>query len=415
MSDDFYLRTRCRMCDGSNMVRVLSLAPTPPGNHFLRREELNDPEPRYPLDLYLCRSCAHVQLGHVVDPRILYQKNYPYVSATSTVFVKHLQDYAAEMIKQFAMTPGALVADIGSNDGTCLRFFQQGGMRVIGVDPAIQIAKKATESGIPTIGQFFSHSLAKELRSKHGAAAFITSHNACAHIDHLDDVMRGVAHWLQDDGVAVVEVGYLVDVYTKLWFDTIYHEHLDYHTVGPFKHLFARTGLELLSAVRVSPQGGSIRIIAQKSSGPRTADFTADDLIKLEAELGLNEPAAFEIYQRRIERVGEELRAIIASMKESGKRVAAFGATTKSTTLLSTLGLDSDAIDFIVDDNPLKQGLYSPRFHIPVVAPEELYLRRPDYLLVLAWNFAEPIMAKHQAFSRSGGKFIIPMPEPRLI
>ena len=293
MSDDFYLRTRCRMCDGSNLVRVLSLAPTPPGNNFLRREELDDPEPRYPLDVYLCRSCAHTQLGHVVDPRILYQKNYPYVSATSSVFVKHLQDYAAEMIKQYALVPGALVADIGSNDGTCLRFFQQGGTRVIGVDPAIQIAKRATESGIPTVGQFFSHSLAKDLRREHGAAAFITSHNACAHIDLLDDVMRGVEHWLGDDGVVVIEVGYLVDVYSRLWFDTIYHEHLDYHTVGPFRRLFARTGLELLSAERVSPQGGSIRIIAQKSGGPRVADFTADELIKLETELGLNELESF--------------------------------------------------------------------------------------------------------------------------
>ena len=253
MAADYYLRTRCRMCDGANIERVMSLTPTPPGNNFLKRGELERAEPAYPLDLFLCMECHHVQLGHVVDPRILYQNDYTYVSGTAAVFVRHLQDYAADMIARFGLRTGALVSDIGSNDGTCLRFFQEAGMNVVGVDPATDIALRATATGVPTVPAFFSEALARELRSMHGPAAFITSHNACAHIDQLDDVMRGVAHWLDHDGVFVLEVGYLVDVYSKLLFDTIYREHLDYHMVEPFE-LFARTGLELISVSASSPR-----------------------------------------------------------------------------------------------------------------------------------------------------------------
>ena len=247
MRADSYLRTRCRMCDGGELARVLSLAHTPPGNRFVKKAELNRPETCYPLDLYLCQRCHHVQLGHVVNPGILYQHEYSYVSGTSGHFVKHLQDYAAAMVERFHLEPGALVVDIGSNDGTCLRGFRQHGMNVVGVDPAKEIAHRATDAGIPTVPEFFSHSLALELRATHGPAGFITSHNACAHIDQLDDVLQGVSHWLDDSGVFVLEVGYFVDVYEKLLFDTIYHEHLDYHTVGPFEALFSRGGMELLS------------------------------------------------------------------------------------------------------------------------------------------------------------------------
>ena len=403
------------MCDGTDLLEVMKLAPTPPGNNFLRSHELGKPEPAYPLDLYLCPSCSHAQLGHVVDPRILYQNGYPYVSATSSQFVQHLRDYANDMVARFALPAGALVADIGSNDGTCLSFFKQRGVEVIGIDPAEHIAARATESGIPTVADFFSHRLAQQLRSKHGAARFITSHNACAHIDRLDDVMRGVEHWLAEDGIFVLEVGYLVDVYSNLWFDTIYHEHLDYHTVAPFRRLFARTGLELISAQRVSPQGGSIRVMAQKQGGPRIPDSSIEELIALERSLGLDRPETFRRYRERIEMVGIHLRSMLQSLQKGGKSLAAFGATTKGTTMLSTFGIGSESIAFIVDENPLKQGLYSPRLHIPVVALDELYRRRPDYLLILAWNFAEPIMAKLGAYSRSGGRFIIPMPEPRIV
>lgn len=413
---DSYLRTQCRMCESANLEKVMALTPTPPGNNFLSQHELDLPEPAYPLDLYFCRECHHVQLGHVVDPKILYQKDYFYVSGTSSKFVEHLRDYADDMVRRFELKPGALVVDIGSNDGTCLRSFRQAGItRVLGVDPATKIARRATESGIETVGDFFSYDLAVELREKHGLATFITSHNACAHIDHLDDVIRGGRHWLADDGLFVLEVGYLLDVYENVWFDTIYHEHLDFHTVAPFKKLFARTGMEMIGVQRVSPQGGSIRVMAQKAGGPRRADGSVEALIELEQAKSLDKPETFVQFGLRINEVGTLLRSLVQSLKARGKTIAGYGAATKSTTLLAHFGLGKDDLAFIVDDNPLKQGLFSPAAHIPVVAVEELRHRRPDYLLILAWNFAEPIMANNQWYEDQGGKFIVPMPAPRIV
>jgi SAM-dependent methyltransferase len=400
---------------GDHLERVMSLTPTPPGNSFLAESELAAPEPRYPLDVYFCRDCHHVQLGHVVDPRILYQNNYSYVSATSSRFVDHLRGYAAEMVERFSLKPGALVVDIGSNDGTCLRFFKEAGMTVLGVDPATEIGRRATESGIETVGEFFSLELATRLRAAHGPATFITSHNACAHIDRLDDVVRGVHHLLADDGVFVLEVGHLLEVYQNTWFDTIYHEHLDYHSVAPFRQLFARLGMEAFAVQRVSPQGGSIRVAAQKAGGSWPDDGSIAALVDLERASGLDRAETFVEFGRRIDAVGAELRALVKRLKAEGKSIAGYGAATKATTLLSHFRLGREDLDFIVDDNPLKQGLFSPATHIPVVGPEELYRRRPDYLLILAWNFAEPIMAAHRRFADDGGKFILPMPVARIV
>lgn len=403
------------MCDGAHLDTVLSLTPTPPGNNFLRSDQLPVPERVYPLDLCLCRDCAHVQLRHVVDPQILYRNSYGYVSGTSPKFVEHLRNYAADVVSRFAVAPGSLVADIGSNDGTCLRCFAAAGMRVLGIDPATEIAERATANGIPTLCEFFSESLGRQLREQFGPASFITSHNALAHIDHLDGVLRGVQHWLADDGVFGCEVGYFLDVLQNVWFDTIYHEHLDYHTVAPFKALFARVGLEALRVERVSPQGGSLRIFAQKVGGPLTPDASITALVEVEREAELHKPETFERYGHRIAAVGAELRALLARLKAGGKTIAAYGAPTKSTTLLNHFQVGRGEIDFIVDDNPLKHGRYSPVTHIPVLPTEEMYARRPDYVVILAWNFAQPIMGAHRRFTEQGGRFVVPMPQPQVI
>lgn len=403
------------MCDGEHLELVMSLAPTPPGNTLLAKEELGRVETRYPLDLNFCHDCTHVQLGHVVDPKILYRNDYLYVSGTSSQFVRHLQEYAMSMVERFSLAPGSLVADIGSNDGTCLRFFKQHGMNVVGVDPATDIARTASENGIETVDAFFSLAIARELKERYGPASFVTSHNACAHIDQLDDVVRGVAHWLADDGLFVLEVGYFVDVFSNLFFDTIYHEHLDYHTVAPFRDLFARTGMELIAAQRISPQGGSIRIMAQKAGGRRIPDASIVTLIELERSHGLDRPETVGSFGDRIATLGEKLRNLLRGLKADGKSIAAFGAPTKAVTLLTHFGIGSDLIDFVVEDNPLKHGRYLPISHIPVMATDELYKRRPDYALILAWNFADPIMRHHERFAREGGRFIVPMPDPKIV
>jgi len=411
----YYLRESCRMCGEGSLTKAMSLTPTPPGNDFLTKEELGRDEPVYPLDLYFCEACHHIQLGHVVDPKILYQKNYSYVSATSAYFVNHLKHYAKDMVERFDLKPGDLAVDIGSNDGTCLSFFKDKGMKVVGVDPATEIAGKATENGIDTIADFFGYRLAVELRKKYGTAKYITSHNACAHIDNLFDVVKGVEHWLDADGVFVLEVGYFVDVYSNTWFDTVYHEHVDYHTVAPFEKLFNRVGMELISVERISPQGGSIRVMAQKKGGIIKRDDSVDELIALEAKLGLNKAETLHKLNHKISQVRDKLHNLIHSLKADGKSIAGFGAPTKATTLMAHFGLDATVLDFIVDDNPLKQGLFTPITHIPVLSSDALYKMKPDYVLILAWNFAEPIMQMHKKYSEQVGQFILPMPNPEIV
>jgi hypothetical protein len=253
------------------------------------------------------------------------------------------------------------------------------------------------------------------LRKKYGAAKYITSHNACAHIDDLFDVVKGVEHWLAEDGVFVFEVGYLLDVYRNTWFDTIYHEHVDYHTVGPFEKLFARVEMELIAVDRISPQGGSVRVMVQKQRGAIERNSSVDALIDLEHEFGLDRAETLHDFDRKISEVRDKLQKLLASLKEDGKTIAGFGAPTKATTLMAHFSLDETLLDFIVDDNPLKQGLFTPTTHIPVLSADELYERKPDYLLILAWNFAEPIMKMHQKYRDEVGQFILPMPEPEIV
>ena len=412
---NYYFRESCRMCDSGSLVKALSLTPTPPGNDFLTKKELGRDELVYPLDLYFCKECSHIQLGHVVDPKILYQKNYSYVSATSSHFVNHLKHYAENMVERFSLKADDLVLDIGSNDGTCLRFFKEKGMHVIGVDPATEIAEKATENGIKTVADFFGYELAVKLRKEYGAAKYITSHNACAHIDNLFDVVKGVEHCLDKDGIFVLEVGYFVDVYSNTWFDTIYHEHVDFHTVAPFEKLFERVGMEVISVERITPQGGSIRVMVQKIGGDIKRDDSVDNLIALEHKLGLDRVNTFSQFKTRINTIRNKLQKLIYSLKKEGKTIAGFGAPTKATTLMAHFGLDETMLDFIVDDNPLKQGLFTPITHIPVLSSEALYDQKPDYLLILAWNFSEPIMKMHKKYSNEIGKFILPMPEPEIV
>jgi SAM-dependent methyltransferase len=414
-TDSTYFRNTCRLCGSKALEKAVELTPTPPGNNFLRKDRLDDPEPVYPIEAWFCGDCHHLQLGHVVDPEILYRDDYAYVSGTSPVFQKHLSDYAAQTVGRYGLKPGSLVADIGSNDGTCLRFFKEAGMEVRGIDPATDIAKKATESGIPTLDEFFGEDLAHRLREDYGPARLITSHNALAHIDDLAGVARGVRHWLADDGLFVFEVGYLVDVYENVWFDTIYHEHLDFHSVEPFIGFFNRCDMEVIEVQRVAPQGGSIRVTAQKRGGGRAPNHTVEELVALERKLGFDKVETFIAYNDRINAVKRELSWIMRGLKWEGKSIAAYGAPTKSTTLLHHFELGEGILDYIVDDNPLKQGLYSPGFHIPVVAASELETNPPDYLLILAWNFAESIMEKQAAFAARGGRFILPMPKARIV
>ena len=415
MTEEYYRKDNCRLCNSNKLDNVINLNPTPPGNNFLSKEQLNEPEHFYPLIVRFCQNCAHVQLADVVNPEILFQDDYKYVSGTSPVFVEYFRQYVKDILEKYSIPSKALIVDIGSNDGTCLRFFKKRGYQVLGVDPANEIAAKATAQGIPTVADFFSESIGKNLLIENGPAYLITSHNTCAHVDDLIGLMRGVRHWLHDDGLFIFEVGYLLDVYNNNWFDTIYHEHLDYHSVKPFVSLFKSLNMELISVKRVSPQGGSIRLYVQKKNGPYDIDSSIEELVFLEEKIGLDKAEIFRKFNDKINANKQVLSGILQSIKAQGKRIAGYGAPTKSTTLLTHFNLGNEILDFIVDDNPLKQCKFSPGFHIPIMAPDELYKQMPDYLVILAWNFAESIMEKHKKYKNRGGKFILPMPKAHLV
>jgi len=412
------MRTRadCRLCGSRNLKQLFSLGATPLANEFVSAADRCKLQERFPLDVHLCADCGHVQLLDVVDPELLF-RDYVYVSATSPVFVDHFRRYAEAMLEYTGMPKGSRVVEIGSNDGTLLRFFKDAGMQVLGIDPARRIAEEATKAGVETLQKFFDLALARRLKSQGWEAALIAANNVFAHADDLHAIVEGVAHLLVPDGLFVFEVSYLLDVFKKTLFDTIYHEHLSYHTVKPLVGLFARHGMQLIDAIRVDSHGGSLRGIAQCAGGPRPVHPRVEQLIGVEASHGLHGPEAFRGFFRSIQERKAELTELLRRGRAAGRRVAGFGAPAKATTLMFHFGLGPETLEYIVDDSPLKQGRFSPGHHIPVVASSRLYepATRPDDVLILAWNFAESIMRNHQAFRQAGGRFIVPLPQVRVV
>ncbi len=403
-------RETCRLCGGGDLTQVLSLTPTPPANAFVGAAALDQPQGCFPLDVFFCEDCAHVQLLDVVDPALLFE-NYVYVSGTSPVFVKHFENYAGDMVRRFVAQPaGALAIDIGSNDGTLLAAFKGHGLSVLGIDPARDIAADATARGIETQAAFFTSELAQLIAGERGRARVITANNVFAHADNLADIVIGIRELLADDGVFAFEVSYLVDVFEQTLFDTIYHEHLAYHSVKPLRRFFAANGLRLFAAERVGSHGGSLRGFVGHADGPWDDDGSVAERVEIEEALGLDKAATLLKFAEKIDAVKAELGEILAAIKAKGGTIAAFGAPAKATTLMYHFGFGPEIVDFIIDDSPLKQGLYSPGMHIPVLPSSALYERNPDATIILAWNFAEPIIANHTAYREAGGQFIIPLP-----
>ena len=413
MSSTCRHRDDCRLCGSRELVQVLELAPTPPANAFVPEAKLAEPQEAYPLDVWFCGNCKHIQLLDVVDPTVLFG-DYPYVSGTAPVFVRHFEDYAAEIVSRFSLDSGDLVVDIGSNDGTLLRPFQAAGMTVLGIDPARAIAASASASGIETLPDFFTRETAARIGERHGKAMCITANNVLAHIDDLAGTADAVRELLAPQGVFVFEVSYFVDVFEKTLFDTIYHEHLDYHTVGPLPRFFAAHGLDLFAVERIDSHGGSLRGFVQLDSSKR-GHVGVEALIDGEVARGLDREETLRDYSSRIDTLGRKLGALLTELRDDGNRIAGYGAPAKATTLMHHFGIGTAEIEFIVDDNPLKQSLYSPGLHVPVLPSSSIAERGPDYLLILAWNFAEPIMEKCADFAQDGGRFIVPLPDVRVI
>lgn len=398
-------RTQCRLCRSPDLESVLHLTPTPLANAFVTEDQLSLPQVSYPLDVYRCGGCGHLQLLDIIDPKELFS-HYVYVSSTSTVMVEYLRNQAMEVIRRTGLKPGDLVVEFGSNDGTLLRFFKEAGMRVLGVDPAANVAPSLED--VPTITDFFGVEVAQRIRREYGAAKAVCAYNVCAHVDDLQSIIDGVRALLSDDGQFVMEVGYLYDVYRKTLFDTAYHEHVDFHRVEPLQKFFAANGLTLIYAEQSDIQGGAL--VGYVAVGTRQPEPSVAALIDMERKAGLDKAETYKRWGQAISRKGEELSILLRGLKAAGKSIAAYGAPAKATTLMYHFGLDASVLDYIVDDNPIKQGMFTPGLHIPVLAPSVLYERKPDYVLLLAWNFAESIIARHREYAGDRSRFITPLP-----
>ena len=404
----------CRLCKSSRLSSVLKLTSTPPANAFVPREKCHIKQKKYPLELFFCEACNHLQLTEVVHPSELFE-NYVYVSGTSKVFVDHFKNYAKDIVAKYKPSKDKYVLDIGSNDGTLLKFFKKMGYSVIGVDPAKEIAKKASEEGINTINAFFNLQTAKKIEDKYSKASLITANNVFAHCDDLNGITKAVSNLLCPDGLFVFEVSYLVDVYQKTFFDTIYHEHLSYHTVTPLIKFFENNKMTLIDVFKVDTHGGSIRCVVKNCSDNTQINDSVRSFVELEKTLKFNFRDTFLNLSKKIEARKNELYDFLIKIKSKNKTIAGFGAPAKATTLMYEFGLDNYILDFIVDDSPLKQGLYSPGLHIPIFSSSYIETFKPDYLLILAWNFSDSIIKNNQKFLEAGGKFIIPLPNLEVI
>jgi SAM-dependent methyltransferase len=408
-----YHRTTCRLCGGPNLESALPIAATPIGDAYVTAAKKDEPQPQFSLELYLCTDCAHLQLLDVVDPELLFGE-YTFVTASSGGLVDHFRRHAEEVVARTTLAPGGLVVEIGSNDGSLLRFYQDRGMRVLGVDPAREIARRATESGVETLPTFFNLAVAEKIRAERGAAALVEANNVYAHADDLAGITDGVAKLLAPDGVFVFEVSYLVDTLDKKLFDTVYHEHVSYHSVGPLVKFFKAHGLELFDIERIGTKGGSIRGYVQPAGGPKRIRPIVDELVELESRRQFDRVETFRHFAGELDGIRDRLHELLQTIRNENGRIAGFGASVTVTTLIYHLRL-GDFLDYLVDDNPSKHGLYSPGLHLPVVSSQALYERKPAAVVVLAWQYAEPIMKKHAAYATEGRKFIVPLPEVRIV
>lgn len=407
-------RTNCRVCKSTKLESVINLGSTPLANAFLTQDSLDKSESYYPLEVNFCNECSFVQLGHVVSPELLFS-SYVYVSSTSSVFVKHFEDFSTYVIGKFDLNKADLVIDIGSNDGILLKPFKEKGYKVIGIEPAKKIAKYASDNGIKTFPEFINKNLSVKISKKYGKAKLVTATNVFAHIDDLDEVVKCVKEFIADDGVFMIEVAYLNDFIQKNYFDLIYHEHVSYWRVETFVRFFERLGMKVFDVEYVSVHGGSIRIFAANKNSKYKESKAVNEFIKKERSLNLNKSRTFLDYSKKIEENKILLLNLLHKTKKTGKKIAAYGAPAKGNTLLNYFGIGREYIDYIVDDSPWKQGLYSPGKKIPVRSSKELKIKRVDYLLILAWNFAESIMNNNTEFSKKGGRFIVPAPKPKII
>lgn len=408
-----YFRDNCRLCLSRRVEKVVQLEPIPLAEKYVDATQLDSPTELYPVDLYMCLDCAHVQILDVIDPEVLW-KDYTYYSGQTRGIVEHFEQFATQVLGTHSIASGGLVVDIGSNDGSLLRPFQQAGMNVLGIDPAAQIAARATASGIETIPELMTQQRARQIRESRGPAAVVSAFNVFAHTDDMAAMAESVRILLADDGLFFFEAQYLLDILDKTLLGTIFHEHMCHHSVKPLIGFLDRHGLELIKVERVNIQHGSIIGTVQLKGGKRPVDASVTELLQLEEQRQLDQPETVRAFGRKLQALHDQLAMLLQSWKREGKVVAGYGAARSGPTFINQLGL-AGSLEFLLDDHPDKVGRYSPGHHLPVLPTLELYQRRPDYVVILAWIHAKKIIAQHQRFLEEGGRFVVCCPDIQVV
>lgn len=411
---NYILEQKCRICSSNNLKMILDLGEQPPANSFVDQSELNSLEHKFPLRLFWCEDCYLVQLLDIVNKEYLF-KNYFYMTSASKPIVEHFQKYAQDIYQEFLQKENSpFVVEIGSNDGSLLKEFKKLNVQILGIEPATNLSDLANQSNITTKNTFFSSDLSKEI-IKSRNASIVVANNVIAHVEDLQDLMYGIQILIGNNGVFVFEVPYLVDLIKNLEFDTIYHEHLSYFSILPLLKLVKQFGLEIFDIRKQSVHGGTLRIFVSKKNNFKINN-SINDFINFENELGLNTNTIYHEFSLNVMNLKNQLKELLKKLKQEKKILFGYGASAKGNVLLNYCDIDNEILDFIIDTTPTKQNKFTPGTHIPIFSPEKIKSKGENVIaLLLAWNYEAQILDKEKQFRIDGGKFLLPIPTPKLI
>ncbi|MCZ6772898.1 MAG: class I SAM-dependent methyltransferase [Proteobacteria bacterium] len=406
-------KTSCRICGSTDLMPYVNLGAQPPSNAFIDLSDIAT-EQAFPLRVNLCRECLLSQLSHVVSAASIFDE-YAYLSSSSRALVQYYQEFIDKVVERFKPSPGSVVVDIGSNDGIMLRRYPRDRFLVIGVEPS-SAADHAVRDGFDIVCDFFGHDAIQQIVSRYGRASIITATNLLAHVDDLNAFAHNVHNLLDDEGVFIAEFPYLIDMLEKVYFDTIYHEHLSYLSLTPLSHLLSSNGLRVFHVERSAfgASGPALRLFVCRAPAARRTDSTVGDLLAFERRWRIGDPGRYHRFAAEVRTVKDKLHTLLAELAGSGQKIGAFTAPAKGNTLLNFLGLTPDDIVAAAENNPRKIGKVTPGSHIPIVSDEAFLAMRLPYALLLSWNYAD-FFCQHSDYAKNGGRLIVPLPEPTIL